>query len=206
MISIRFYSSVVVPTVTGLDPARAAAAIGAQGLVPVPVADLVTNQPNVVQQQSPAPGTPAGPGTLVQFVYEDQAPGPVALYKQSGQPRYALQPQAGYNLLRGLGQGFGAPAGGTTAVYRYVCDGARCGGAGTSYYSMTNQPTAGAGWTNGGIAYYAYAQAQPGTVPIRAMFNGEAWVWAVQDGPGYAEYVTRGYTRPEGFVLGWVWP
>jgi beta-lactam-binding protein with PASTA domain len=206
-VSVRFYSSVVVPTVTGLDPATAQAAIAAQGLTPVPVPDLVTNQPNVVQQQSPAAGSPAAPGTAVQYVYEDVGPAQVRLAKKNGEFRYALQPEAGYTDQRLLGWGFPAPAGGTTAVYRYVCGGASCGGAGTFYYSMTNQPSAGPGWGNNGVAFYAYATpVDPRLLPVKAMFDGTAWVWAVEGTPDYQTFVGRGYTRPEGFTLGWVWP
>lgn len=206
-VSVRFYSSVVVPTVTGLDPVAAQAAITAQGLTPVPVSDLVTNQPNVVQQQSPQGGSPAAPGTQVQYFYEDVAPAQVRLAKKNGEFRYALQPEAGYTDERLLGWGFPAQAGGTTAVYRYVCGGAQCGGAGTFYYSTTNQPTAGPGWANDGAAFYAYGtQANSGLVPIKAMFDGTAWVWAVEGTPDYQTYLGRGYTRPQGFTLGWVWP
>jgi beta-lactam-binding protein with PASTA domain len=206
-VTVRFYSSVVVPQVTGLSPAAAAAAITAAGLTPAPVADLVTNQPNVVQQQSPAPGSAAGPGTPVQFAYEDVAPTQVRLYKREGQFRYSIEPQPGYVDQRLLGLAFPQPAGGTTAVYRYVCDGNRCGGAGTFYYSMTNAPTAGPGWTNAGVAFYAYAQqVNPALRPIKAMFDGAAWVWAVEGTGDHQIYLDRGYTRPEGFTLGWVWP
>jgi beta-lactam-binding protein with PASTA domain len=211
-VSVRFYSSVVVPQVTGIDPAAAAAAISAQGLVPVPVADTVTNQPNVVLQQSPAAGSPAGPGTQVQYVYEDAPVAGVRLYKRDQAPgddkhRYSLEPQPGYSDLGLLGSGYGQPAGGTTAVYRYVCDGSStCSGPGTFYYSMTNAPTAGPGWNNNGIAFYAYGQqADPAMVQIVAMFDGAAWVWAVPNTDPYRTYVSRGYTRIT-FSLGWVWP
>ncbi|HSV67588.1 MAG TPA: PASTA domain-containing protein [Mycobacteriales bacterium] len=206
-VSVRFYSSVVVPTVTGLDPAAARAAITAQGLTPVPVPDLVTNQPNVVLDQAPPKGSPAAPGTQVQYVYEDVGPAQVRLAKKGGEFRYALQPEAGYVDQRLLGWGFPAQAGGTTAVYRYVCDGARCGGAGTFYYSMTNVPSYDPGWTNNGVAFYAYpTQVDPRLLPIKAMFDGAAWVWAAEGTPDYQTYLGRGYTRPEGFTLGWVWP
>jgi beta-lactam-binding protein with PASTA domain len=206
-VSVRFYSSVVVPQVTGLGPAAAAAAIQAAGLTPAPVPDAVTNQPNVVLQQSPAAGSPAGPGTPVQYVYEDLAPAQVRLAKKSNEFRYSLEPQPDYVDQRLLGWGFAQPAGGTAAVYRYVCDGARCGGAGTFYYSMSNSPTAGAGWANSGVAFYAYSQpASPAMVPIKAMFDGAAWVWAVEGTAEHRTYLDRGYTRPEGFTLGWIWP
>ena len=173
----------------------------------MPVADAVTNQPNVVLQQAPAPGTAAAAGTQVQFVYEDVGPAQVRLGKKNGEFRYALQPQPDYVDQRLLGWGFAAPAGGTTAVYRYVCDGARCGGAGTFYYTMSNNPTAGPGWNNNGVAFYAYStQADPRLVPVKAMFDGVAWVWAVEGSPDHQTYLGRGYTRPEGFTLGWVWP
>lgn len=206
-VSVRFYSSVVVPPVTGLDPTAAAAAIAAQGLVPVPVPDLVTDQPNLVQRQSPAPGTPAAPGTQVQYVYEDAALAPVRLVKLSGQPRYALEPQANYNDQRALGQAFGMPAGGTTAVYRYGCGGPRCGGANSFYYTMSNRPNDGYDRTNGGVAFYAYAtQADPRLVPIEAMLGTDGWVWAVRGTPEYQIYLDRGYSQAAGFTLGWVWP
>lgn len=205
-VSVRFYSSVVVPTVTGLDPAAAAAAIQAAGLTPAAVPDAVTNQPNVVQGQSPAAGSPAGPGTPVQYVYEDVGPAQVRLGKRSGDFRYALEPQPNYVDQRLLGWGFAQPAGGTTAVYRYVCDGSPgCSGLGTFYYSMTNAPTAGPGWNNGGIAFYAYGQKlNPAMVPIKAMFDGAAWVWAVEGGGDYQIYLGRDYQ--DRFTLGWVWP
>lgn len=206
-VTVRFYGSVRVPVVTGADPASAQAAITAAGLTPVPVADAVTNQPNLVLSQTPVPDTAVAPGTQVQYAYEDVGPAQVRLGKKNGAFRYALQAQPDYVDQRLLGWGFAAPAGGTTAVYRYVCDGARCGGAGTFYYSMTNAPTAGAGWANNGIAFYAYAtQLDPRLVPVRAMFDGTAWVWAVQGTPEHQEYLNRGYTRGEGFNLGWVWP
>ena len=159
------------------------------------------------------PGAVAGgrqsgrPGTPVQYVYEDVGPAQVRLAKRNGDFRYSLEPQPNYVDQRLIGWGFAQPAGGTTAVYRYVCDGARCGGAGTFYYSMTNSPTAGPGWANSGVAFYAYGQQlNPAMVPVRAMFDGAAWVWAVQGSGDYQIYLDRGYTKAEGFTLGWVWP
>jgi beta-lactam-binding protein with PASTA domain len=205
-VSVRFYSTVTLPSLVGLDPATARDTIAQQGLVPVAVPDLVTDQVNVVQQQSPGPG-PIAPGTQVQYVYEDATPFGVRLGKKNDEFRYALEPQAGYTDQGLLGRGFSGPAGGTSPVYRYVCAGAQCGGAGTYYYSMTNVPVYDPGWTNAGIAFYAYeSQVDPRLVPIEAMFDGTAWVWAVPGTAAYQTYRNRGYTRAGNFVLGWVWP
>jgi beta-lactam-binding protein with PASTA domain len=206
-VSVRFYSSVVVPQVTGLSPADAAAAIAAQGLTPAAV-EVPTNQPNVVLAQSPPAGSPAGPGTQVQFQYSDDVPVPLDRYKRSGDFFYSLQPYADYNRVDTMGRVFGTPAPGTAPVYRYVCDTrADCSGPETFYYTMNPNGTS-PGWRNIGISFYAYAQQLPGTVPVKALFNGTAWVWAVQGSAVYNDLVSNPARGPfqDRFTLGWVWP
>src|SRR5262249_24392436 len=208
--------TVTVPNVVGLSPTGAQNALLQVGLVPVPVNDWPTTVLNIGQSQTPAAGSAAAPGTQVTFYYEDSPALPVLRFKApaswgNGGHSYVLttdpaQQPPGYSSQSTLCKAYpAATVPGLVPIYRFDCNG--CTYPVNHYYSQNPGAPPGPWYSAGpgGVAFYAFGQQQPGTVPLLAMRRGQdEWAYALQG--SYAQTYFEGAGFSVTFTVCFVWP
>jgi hypothetical protein len=199
-----------------MGPAQACATLQAQGLGCAPNPEEITWEANVVHAQSIPPGTPVALGTAVGYAYQDTAPSPLNRWKKIGEHvRYLSvggSPGGGWDPQPAIGGAY-PPAGGVPGlapVYQFRCTN-NCGSASnrmTTSYFYNMDPGALNGqtkWTREGVAFTCFASPQPGTRPLKGMFNSSlvAWGFGVEGSWEYNAHLSEGYV--DSFTICWIW-